>query len=36
MEERRIYLMASGYGYVVPVNGNFVTLLLSGPSVHAS
>ena len=29
-------MLASGTGYVVPVNGNFVTLMLSGPSVHAS
>ena len=36
MEERRIYLLASGTGYVVPVNGNFATLVLSGPKVHAS
>ena len=36
MEERQIYQLTSGAGYVVVVNGNFVSLRYSGSSVHTA
>ena len=36
MEERQIYQLTSGAGYVVVVNGNFVRLRYSGSSVHTA
>ena len=36
MEERKIYQLTSGEGYVVVVNENFVTLRCSGSSVYTS
>ena len=36
MEERKIYQLTSGEGYVVVVNENFVTLRYAGSSVYTS